>query len=75
MSQVIFTLVTLDALPVSFPPIAAPPANLSVLSAFMHKPRCDRFIPHYDSGNGANHEAWLGEHQSELRSDKENGEV
>ena len=66
MSRVIFTLVTLGALRVSFSPIAAPPANLSVLSAFMHKPGCDRFIPHYDSGNGANYEAGRGEHQSEI---------
>jgi hypothetical protein len=66
MSKVIFTFVTLGALPVSFPPIAARPANLSVLSAFMHKPGCDRFIPHYDSGNDANYDAWRGEHQSEI---------
>ena len=38
MSKVMFTLVTLCALPVSFLPMAARPANLSVLFAVMHNP-------------------------------------
>ena len=66
MSKVIFTLVRLGALPVSFPLMAARPADLSVLSAFKHKPECDRFIRHYESENGADCEAWRGEHHSEI---------
>jgi len=41
MSKVIVTLVTLCALPVSILPMAARPADLSVLFAFMHKSGCD----------------------------------
>jgi hypothetical protein len=55
MSQVIFTLVTLCTLPVSFVPMAARPPALSVLFAFMQKPGW--FMPHYDFENGANYEA------------------
>jgi hypothetical protein len=36
MSKVIFTLVTFCALPVSFQPVAARPADLSVLFEFIH---------------------------------------
>ena len=66
MSKVIFTRVTLGALPVSFPLIAARPADLSALSAFKHRLGCDRFIPHYESENGGDYDARHGEHQSEV---------